>query len=62
VHRTNEYRARAFELLSLADSMNDPERRVETLRFARLWMSLSEQAPDLQSPYEMPSHNWAKAA
>jgi hypothetical protein len=38
--RTNEYRAKAFELLSLAEGVNDPERQADMLRFAR--MSLSE--------------------
>ena len=32
------YRAKAWECLSLAENMNDPERRADVLRFARLWM------------------------
>jgi hypothetical protein len=48
MNRTNEYRAKAFELLSLAETMNDAERRAETLRFAKMWMSLSEPLPDLR--------------
>jgi hypothetical protein len=51
--RTNEYRAKAFELLSLAESVNDPERRADMLRFAQMWMSLSEPLPDLRSAYEL---------
>jgi hypothetical protein len=43
----NEYRAKAFECLSLAENMNDPERRADLLRFARMWMSLSEPIGDL---------------
>ena len=31
----NKYRAKAFECLSLAECMNDPERRAEILRDAR---------------------------
>ncbi len=53
MNRTNEYRAKGFELLSLAESMNDPERRADMLRYARMWMSLSEPMPDLPSAYEL---------
>src|SRR5216683_181479 len=35
-----EYRAKGWEYLSLAESINDPERRAEMLRFAKMWMSL----------------------
>ncbi len=51
--RTNEYRAKAFELLSLAETVNDLERRVDMLRFAKMWMSLSEPMSDLPSAYEL---------
>jgi hypothetical protein len=53
---TNEYRAKGFELLSLAEIMNDPERRADILRYARLWMSLTEPIADLplRLPYELP--------
>ena len=51
---TNQYRAKAFELLSLAETVNDPERRAEMLRFAGMWMSLSEPLPNLPSAYELP--------
>jgi hypothetical protein len=61
VDHANEYRAKAFELLSIAESVNDPERRAEMLRFARMWMSLSEPLPDLPSAYELP-RRLAKAA
>jgi hypothetical protein len=33
------YRAKAWECLSLAESVNAPERRADLLRFARMWMS-----------------------
>ena len=52
--RINEYRAKAFELLSLTESVNDPERRADMLRFAQMWMSLSKPLPDLRSAYELP--------
>ena len=53
MNRTNEYRAKAFEFLSLAESVNDPERRADLVRFARMWMSLSEPLPDMRSAYEL---------
>jgi hypothetical protein len=61
MNRSNEYayRAKAFELLSLAESVNDPGPRADMLRFARHWMSLSEPMPNLASAYEFPR---AKAA
>ena len=59
MNRSNGYRARAFELLSLAEGENDPERRADLLRFARHWMSLSEPMPNLPSAYEFPRANAA---
>jgi hypothetical protein len=53
MNRTNEYRAKAFEFLSLAEAVNDPERRADLVRFARMWMSLSESLPDMRSAYEL---------
>jgi len=56
VDPTNKYRAKAFECLSLAENMNDPERRADMLRFARMWMSLTQPIGDLpqhKSPYEL---------
>ena len=51
----NEYRAKAFERLSLAECVNDAERRAEFLRYARWWMQLAEPPP---SAYEVESrHN-----
>ena len=47
MNRNNEYRAKGFELLSLAETVNDPERRADMLRYARMWMNLSEPMPDL---------------
>jgi hypothetical protein len=52
------YRAKAWECLSLAENMNDPEGRADLLRYARMWMSLTEpigDLPILRSPYELPS-------
>jgi len=50
----NEYRARAFEYLSLAECMNDPERRAELLRFARMWMDLAGPIEQARGAYELP--------
>ena len=52
----NQYRAKAFEFLSVAQNTNDPERRADLLRFARMWMSLTQPIGDLprhKSPYEL---------
>ena len=51
--RTNEYRAKAFELLSLAESVNHPERRADMLRYAQMWMNLSKPMANLPSAYEL---------
>ena len=53
--RTNEYRAKGWECLSLAENMNDPERRADLLRYARMWMSLAEPLGHVPSAYELPS-------
>jgi hypothetical protein len=45
---------RPFECLSLAESMNDPERRADMLRVARLWMSLAGPMDELRGAYELP--------
>jgi len=49
----NEYRAKAFECLSLAECMNDPERRAEILRYAQWWTQLTEPAGTFWSAYEV---------
>jgi hypothetical protein len=51
----NEYRAKAFECLSLAECMNDPENRAETLRYARMWMQLAEPVEKFRGAYEVRS-------
>jgi hypothetical protein len=53
MNHTNEYRAKGYELLSLAESVNDPERRADMLRYARMWINLSQPLPDLPSAYEL---------
>jgi hypothetical protein len=53
---SNEYRAKAFECLSLAESMNNPEERAEMLRFARMWLNLAEPIDDIRGAYESPRH------
>jgi hypothetical protein len=50
----NEYRAKGFECLSLAESMNDPVERAELLRFARIWMNLAEPIEEFRGAYELP--------
>jgi len=50
----NEYRAKGFECLSLAECMNDPEQRAEALRFARIWMNLAEPIEEFWGAYELP--------
>ena len=49
----NKYRAKAFECLSLAECMNDPERRAEILRYARWWTQLTEPVETSRSAYEV---------
>ena len=49
----NEYRAKAFERLSLAECVNDAERRAEFLRYARWWMQLTEPVGTSRSAYEV---------
>jgi len=57
------YRAKAFECLSQAECMNDPERRADMLRFAKMWMSLAKPKMwmsltkpmgDVPGAYELP--------
>ena len=50
----NKYRAKAFECLSLAECMTDPERRAEFLRHGRLWMQLAEPVGTSRWAYEVP--------
>jgi hypothetical protein len=50
---TDRYRAKAHKLLSLAERASDPEQRADLLRFARMWMSLTEAIEDLP-PSKLP--------
>jgi hypothetical protein len=34
--------------------MNDPEERAEIVRFARMWMSLTEPIDEARGSYEFP--------
>jgi hypothetical protein len=45
----------AFQCLSLAECMNNPEERAEMLRFARLWMNLAEPIEEARGAYEWPA-------
>ena len=49
----NEYRAKAFECLSLAECMAKPEHRAEILRYAQWWMQLAEPVGASRSAYEV---------
>ena len=49
----NKYRAKAFECVSLAECMTDPERRAELLRYGRLWMQLAEPVGTSRWAYEV---------
>jgi hypothetical protein len=51
---SNEYRAKAWECLSLAEVMNNPEERAELLRFARMWLNLAQPIGDVRGVYESP--------
>jgi len=49
-----EYRAKAFDCLSRAESIDDPEQQADMLGLARMWMSLSEPLGDIPGAYEYP--------
>jgi len=49
----NVYRAKAFECLSLAECVKNPEERAEMVRFARVWMKLTEPIEEARSFYEL---------
>jgi hypothetical protein len=50
----NAYRAKAWECLSLAECMNDPEDRAEIVRFAWMWMNLAEPIDEARGSHEFP--------
>jgi hypothetical protein len=47
---TDKYRAKAYELLSLAERAADPQQRADLLRFARMWLTLTKPLEDLPPP------------
>ena len=49
----NVYRAKAFECLSLAECVNNPEERAEMVRFARVWMKFTEPVEKARGVYEL---------
>jgi hypothetical protein len=53
---TDKYRAKAYELLSLAERAGDPAQRADLLRFARMWLTLtlSELRGSLVQPFFQP--------
>jgi hypothetical protein len=52
--QVNVFRAKAFECLSLAECMNNPEKRAEMVRFARVFMSFAEPIAEARGAYELP--------
>ena len=53
--RLSKYRAKAWECAIRAQVVSDPEQRAELLRFARIWLSLTEPIDDeLRGAYEFP--------
>jgi hypothetical protein len=51
-----DYRRRAFYYLAQANAAADPERRVELLLLARMWMELFEPPEDIPGHFELPKH------
>jgi hypothetical protein len=47
---TDKYRAKAYELLSLAERVSDAEQRADLLRLARMWLTLTKPLEDLPPP------------
>ena len=52
-----EYRVKAFDCLSRAESIDDPEKRADMLALARMWMSLGEPLGDIPGAYEYSSQS-----
>ena len=49
------YQAKAWECAARAQSMRDPEQRADMLRFAGIWLSLTDPLKDeLRGAYEWP--------
>jgi hypothetical protein len=57
---TDEYRAKAFECLSQAECMNDPEKRAEILRYARMWFQLAEPGEEFRGAYDSARTNHSR--
>jgi hypothetical protein len=51
----NVFRAKAFECLSLAECLNNPEQRAEMVRFARVFMSFVEPIAEARGAYSCPA-------
>ena len=47
---TDQYRAKAYELLFFAECVADPEQRADLLRSARMWLTLTKPLEDLPPP------------
>lgn len=50
----SRYQTKAWECAARAQALNDPARRADMLRFAGMWLSLTEPIDDdLRGAYEM---------
>jgi hypothetical protein len=51
----SKYRTKAWECAARAQVVHDPQQRAELLRFAGMWLSLTEPIEDeLRGAYELP--------
>jgi hypothetical protein len=50
MNATDQYRAKAYELLFLAERVADPKQRADLRRFARMWLTLTKPLEDLPPP------------
>jgi hypothetical protein len=51
----SKYRAKAWEYAARAQVISDPQQRADLLRFAGMWLSLTESTDDeLRGAYEVP--------
>lgn len=54
-HGSSEYQARAWQCAARAQTISDPEQRADMLRFAGMWLSLTEPIQDpFRGAYELP--------
>jgi hypothetical protein len=51
-----EYRRKALDCLARARALDDPEKRMDLLWLAKMWMSLTEPLGDMPGAYEIPQN------